>query len=794
MKRLWRNDSYLSSLDKCLKEKKILSLDIFDTLLFRLFHVPTDLFLKVGERGSKVKYIRSGITPTEFQQIRILAEKNARSKMKKAKGHNEVNLVQIYDSMPASIGNIEKLMEIEFELEKQYCYFNPSMMSLIAECKARDIRICLLSDMYLSSAQIKEILISNGFPEEWLDLLLVSNEVGGDKTSGILFEKLLSIYPDVTKEQIIHIGDNRNADVEGAQHVGIEAIHYDVIPSDLDSIFEWERIRHGEFLPELVSLRKLAHSMTAGMAQDDTFWFRYGATILGPFLTLFSDWVLEQCVQEGKNKLYPLMREGALLSRMLIESAKESGIRCEIKPIYVSRQATYFPSIEVFGKEQLGNMFEKKNFTIGHLLNMLSLDGDDVLRRYWNANLTACKDITVTPGQSLRQYIMSFFENPEVAKHLRTFVDEKRKLFIEYMQQECDISKDIVTVDFGFKGTIQKYIESAFALVGIKANMTHLLAIGAEATKDCLIKGMDVRGWIGSAGENNDIIKTFMRSPEVFEELIMANCGSTIGYDYDNEYKVSPVLEANIYDADEWKKREICQQGMMFFQKLWFYLKKRKPFIHKLLLEKKREWGLLLHRALDMPTYEEARMIGQLCHCDNFGSTDVFQLCREEERQLLNEMGVENFLERIRCGYHALNVYWPQGILTQQYPSYLFKKYLNESGAFSYLAVMNAMVSEIKREGISEIIVYGAGEVGRALMKIASMYQLHVRNIVDRKESLWGNVIDGVEIVSLDEAMKSGLHVYAVASLAFSREIKNDIEERYAGNKDKLKVFIPFSA
>ncbi|MED4730248.1 HAD hydrolase-like protein [Aneurinibacillus migulanus] len=794
MNELWRRDRYLSLEYNYLVEKKIISLDVFDTVLFRFFHSPTDLFLKVGELAIKEKYVRSGLTPTEFQQIRILAERKARSNMKKLEGHNEVNLEQIYACIPVSIGDVEKLMEIEFEMEKQYCYLNPSMMSLISDCKARGIRICLLSDMYLSSAQIKEILISNKFPEEWLDLLLVSNEAGGDKASGILFEKLLSIYPDVTKEQIVHIGDNKNADIEGAQRVGIRAIHYDVVPANLDSLFEWERIRHGEFLPEIVSLRKLAYSMTAGMNSEDTFWFRYGAVVLGPFLTLFSDWVLEQCVREGKNKIYPLMREGALLSTLLQESALESEVSCDIKPIYVSRQATYFPSIETFDKEQLGNMFEKKNFTVGHLLEMFSLEGDDTLRKYWKTKLTACKDIMIMPDQSLRQYIISFFEQSDVVEYLSVFLNQKRELFVEYIQQECDFSSKIVTVDFGFKGTIQKYMESALSIAGIKVDMTHLLAIGAEATKDCLIKGMDVRGWMGSAGENNNIIKTFMRSPEVFEELIMANCGSTVGYEHDRNHKVIPVLGVNIYNEKEWRKREICQQGILLFQKLWFYLKKKKPFVYEQLLKRKQEWGMSLHRALDMPMYEEVTKLGSLSHSDNFGSTDVFCLCKDEERQLLRNIGIDSFLSRTRRGYHDLPIYWPQGILTQEDPSYLFKKYLYESEAFSYLAIMNDMVSEIKQKGFLDIIVYGAGEVGSAMMKISNIHHVNVQGIVDRKQSLWGSIIDGVEIISLDEAIAKGIHVYAVASLAFAKEIEKDIEERYSKYDIKPVIFTSVSS
>lgn len=77
---LWLSDKYLKSISSIENEVKLLSLDIFDTLIFRSCAKPVDIFLKVGEKAQKEGL--SKYTPFEFQQLRILAEKVAREEKK----------------------------------------------------------------------------------------------------------------------------------------------------------------------------------------------------------------------------------------------------------------------------------------------------------------------------------------------------------------------------------------------------------------------------------------------------------------------------------------------------------------------------------------------------------------------------------------------------------------------------------------------------------------------------------------------------------------------------------------
>lgn len=788
----WKQDLYLKPLIKIIKEIELLSLDIFDTLLFRLCSQPSDIFFELGKNAMEKGLLRSDVSPTMFQQLRILAEKKARLKSREKSGTSEVTLEDIYNMMPGGIGNLISIKNLEVEIEKKYCYVNRNILSLIVYCKEKGIKIALVSDMYLSSKHIKELLTVNNFPVELIDILLVSNEHGTDKLSGGLFDILCKKFPNIEKSKIIHIGDNKSADVEGAAKVGIKSVFYGVVPQKPDSVFEWEKVRFGSILPQLSSLRKLAINTGEYHEENERFWFDLGASILGPFFTMFSEWVVETCIKEGKKIILPFMREGKLLGQMIKNAASERGQDFRVQPIYISRQASYLASLQDFNEEELGNLFERNNLTVKDLFEMLKLNHHlEKFGKFKNTYLTDSHKIEMGNGKTLRAKIFEFFLQRNIVEELRSIIRDNRNLLIQYIKQKIGLNNSFVTVDLGFKGTIQNFLENAYRNQGVNLNITHLVALGSEHTKHLIMSGIDIRGWIGNAGENYHLIRRIMRSPEIIEELILANCGSTLGYRRDSEGKVIPLVSAFNISKDEKNWKELCQKGILHFQNLWFELKKQKPFLYQQLVYEKKDWAYLLLRLIEMPTPQEAKKLGKLHHDDNFGSSHSSTICRPEDKQLLEYLGVEEFLKRGSYGYHVTNVFWPQGVVTAEYPAYLFLKYLSQSDENSYLVIANKLIHDIKKKGFSSIVVYGAGEVGEAFVEVALLSNLKVEYIVDRKESLWGGNIKGVPIVSLDKAVVQSSHVYVVASLSFSNEIKSDIEARYKYEQVKPTIFTP---
>ena len=98
----------------------IISFDIFDTLILRPFARPDDLFMIVGNR----------LGVPEFYRIRKEAEEKARNIASIINGIREVTIHDIYKIIEDRSGiPAEKGIQVEFEVELEYCFANPYILS-----------------------------------------------------------------------------------------------------------------------------------------------------------------------------------------------------------------------------------------------------------------------------------------------------------------------------------------------------------------------------------------------------------------------------------------------------------------------------------------------------------------------------------------------------------------------------------------------------------------------------------------------------------------------------------------
>src|SRR6266850_1535353 len=109
----------------------------------------------------------------------------------------------------------------------------------------------------------------------------------------------------------------------------------------------------------------------------------------------------------------------------------------------------------------------------------------------------------------------------------------------------------------------------------------------------------------------------------------------------------------------------------------------------------------------------------------------------------------------------------------------------------TFASRLTSVISEIRRDGIREIVVYGAGEAGQVLIALCRVGNIRVRCAVDKKESLWGTEIEGVRVASLTEALKEGVDTFVIASFSFAREISREIRARYPETAGTLRIYAP---
>lgn len=112
---------------------------------------------------------------------------------------------------------------LSFETEKKYLVKRAIMADLLNYAMGQGKKIFLVSDMYYSSKELRELLEHCGITGEYE--IIVSSEHDATKEDGELFQILkLKVRKQLGQEaeqSILHIGDNRIADGEMAERAGI---------------------------------------------------------------------------------------------------------------------------------------------------------------------------------------------------------------------------------------------------------------------------------------------------------------------------------------------------------------------------------------------------------------------------------------------------------------------------------------------------------------------------------------------------------------------------------------------
>lgn len=202
--------------EEIIGDAKVVSFDIFDTLLTRPYIKPTDLFLHIEEM--------SGLTG--FREHRIEAEKIARRRHKE---QADVTFDQIYEEVSTKY---KHLKTEELRYEKELLSPKKDTLEIYNEAVRQGKTIIAISDMYLPQDFLESVLKEKGYTQ--ISRVFVSNEEGCCKGDGLLFEKVLKTL-GIESRDIVHIGDNYDADKKMPERLGIRAY---CRPTDVQTMFD----------------------------------------------------------------------------------------------------------------------------------------------------------------------------------------------------------------------------------------------------------------------------------------------------------------------------------------------------------------------------------------------------------------------------------------------------------------------------------------------------------------------------------------------------------------------------
>lgn len=273
------------------------SFDIFDTLIYRPFARPIDLFHIVGAETGLLN----------FAETRRLCEHNAREKRFAECGSYEITFDDIYRYMEEYAGSsFAAAREKELSAELSLCFANPYMKRVWDILGERGVRRVITSDMYLDREFLEKLLQKNGF--DGFEALFVSNEHNVSKYEGGLYE-IVKNY--LKTKNTAHVGDNPTSDVEMAKRHGLtpfccpntNTAGNPYRPANMSRLV-------GSAYCGLVNARLHSGSGNYSML------YEYGYAYSGIFALGFCCYIHDIAERTGADKVLFLARDGDLLKRV----------------------------------------------------------------------------------------------------------------------------------------------------------------------------------------------------------------------------------------------------------------------------------------------------------------------------------------------------------------------------------------------------------------------------------------------------------------------------------------------
>lgn len=405
----------------------VVSFDIFDTLLLRPFSRPADLFHVVAKR----------LDMPEFYRIRIDCEAEVRERSVVETGSREITIHQIYELIEQRTGLSKELgVKTEFETELQYCYANPYMKRLYNMLREQGKTIIIVSDMYLPTDMMEELLHKNGYTG--YDKLYVSCDYDCNKSGKGLYKY---VTRDYAGKEIAHIGDNRKADIDRAQECGIKGIHY-------KNVFDAGKMYRAEGMSELVGSAYMGivnahlHNGINKFNPRYEFGFIYG----GLYVFGFCSWMYQKAKKEGIEKIIFLARDGAIYQRVFDKFFPE----IDTEYFLWSRLARAKYNFE-YGRYSI---FEKD---IRAFLNSVtSRDVGSMLDSFGLSELRSClKQYKLSEKTILTEECMFKIEKlftKEWKKIVEIYRPEK-EMMMKYIRDKVGSAKKIAIVDVGWAGS-----------------------------------------------------------------------------------------------------------------------------------------------------------------------------------------------------------------------------------------------------------------------------------------------------------------------------------------------------
>src|SRR3954453_10900199 len=168
---------------------KVLSLDVFDTLVWRVVPEPVDAFPLLGTHLRRLGHLRPATSPELFGTLREGAEWRARRLAGERRDTLEVSLVEVYEQLPAHLfdgATPDELAALEVDFEREITFPDLDVLAVARWAQEEHgVRVVCVSDTYYSEDQLAYILDREPISTLGIERVFTSSVRGMGKGSGL---------------------------------------------------------------------------------------------------------------------------------------------------------------------------------------------------------------------------------------------------------------------------------------------------------------------------------------------------------------------------------------------------------------------------------------------------------------------------------------------------------------------------------------------------------------------------------------------------------------------------------
>jgi len=636
-------------------EIQLLSIDIFDTLLWRKLPLPIDLFLILGRQLKAQGLLVDAVFAEGFAALRIEAEKLARQKKRMYSQGNisEVLLIDIYEELNGVFPKItleemaagkrgmvheidvDDFISLEVDLENQMLELDANVAALIQFASKHNVKVILVSDTYFSLKQIEKFLKTCHVDFSSIRKIYLSCEEGIGKRTG-LFKKVLE-EEQMDPKLALHIGDNYLSDCKPAEKENMHTIFYQKYEKEFTQILEAEwpndaRQRSlslddklGDFGLSALRSRLYYHESIEKKSENARVLWRYGALVLAPLIVGFASWIYQRCQEMKHTQVLCLMREGRLYAQVLQQlSFWYPDIPLEAKEFWVSRRFLTQACILYCTKEELLavlNIHPSSPYTLATFCELLGIDMEQ-MKPFKKEAHVELKHLAFVDK------VIDFIrKNPPLCKEIIQNSAVKRKNFLQYLSSFIDLPtcKRIVLVDVGWTGTSQGMLERILHCSGFTISVHGLYLGTIEKASYSILQGHMREGFLLKLGYPVGARKAISRGIYVLEQTAIALSGTGSLKEIDKEG--NPVTAKRPVSSRQIKEAQIVVEGIeAYIEEIRKHLGRGVMCFLNQSENMQNQLRQIMLRAASLPTLKEAQAFSNWAHDHVSGTSKAFTL------------------------------------------------------------------------------------------------------------------------------------------------------------------------